>query len=91
MRFKGMVNFHNRFMPHASLIMTPLFAAVAGKKSKDPVECHALTTQAFADTMSALDTATLLHHPEHNANIALMTDGSDIGVGAVLEQQVGSH
>ena len=69
----------------------PLFAAVAGNKSKDPVEWEALTTQAFADTKSALATATLLHHPEHNANIALTMDASNIGVGAVLEQQIGSH
>ena len=89
MRFNGMINFYNRFMPHASLIMKPLFAAVAGKKGKDPVEWDTLTTKAFADTKSALANATLLHHPEHNADIALMTDASDIGVGAVLEQQVG--
>ena len=47
MRFNGMVNFYNRFMPHASLIMTPLFAAVAGKKGKEPVEWDKPTVEAF--------------------------------------------
>ena len=91
MRFNGMINFYNRFIPHASLIMKPLFAAVAGKKGKDPVEWDKPTTKAFADTKSALASATLLHHPEHNADIALTTDASDVGVGAVLEQQVGER
>ena len=50
MCFNGIVNFFNRFIPHASLIMMPLFAAVAGKKSKDPIEWDTLTVQAFADT-----------------------------------------
>ena len=91
MRFNGMINFYNRFMPHVSLIMKPLFAAVAGKKGKDLVEWDPQTTKAFTDTKSALANATLLHHPEHNADIALTTDASDIGVGAVLEQQVDDH
>ena len=78
-------------MPHASLIMKPLFAAVAGKKGKDLVEWDPQTIKAFTDTKSALASATLLHHPEHNADIALTTDASDIGVGAVLEQQVDGH
>ena len=85
-RFNGMVNFYNRFMPHASLTMTPLFTVVVGRRSKDPIEWDLLTTQAFTNTKSALANATLLHHPEHNANIALTTDMSDIGIGAVLEQ-----
>ena len=50
MRFNGLVNFYNRFMPHALLIMTPLFAAVAGKKSNDPVEWDAPTAQASTNT-----------------------------------------
>ena len=68
-----------------------MFAGVAGVKGKDLVEWNTPTVQAFTDTKSALANATLLRHPEHNANIALTTDASDVGVGAVLEQQVGDH
>ena len=62
-----MVNFYNHFIPHASLVMAPLFAAVAGKKGKESISWDTLNEQAFANTKSALATATLLHHPQYNA------------------------
>ena len=86
MRFNGMVNFYNRFVPHASLLMSPLFAAVAGKKGKDLVVWDKKVEQAFTDIKAALAAATLVHHPHHDAVTALTTDASDVGVGAVLEQ-----
>ena len=43
MRLNGMVNFYCCFMPLTSLIMTPLFATVAGKKGMELVKWDKLT------------------------------------------------
>ena len=74
-----------------SLVMVPLFAAGASKKGKDSISWDTLTEQAFLDTKSALATATLLHHPQHNANITLTTDASDTSIGARLEHPIGCN
>ena len=86
MRFNGMVQFYSRIVPHASLLMLPLFTAVAGKKGTDLVDWSQSVKQAFVDIKAALAAATLLHHPHHDAVTALTIDASDKGVGAVLEQ-----
>ena len=44
--------------------------------------------EAFDATKEALASATLLTHPQPNAQLAIMTDASDVAVGAVLQQQV---
>jgi len=44
--------------------------------------------KAFQDAKDALASATLLHHPVLDAQLVLTTDASDIGVGAVLEQEI---
>ena len=68
MRFNGMVNFYNPFIPHKSLIMAWHFPAVAGKKGKEPISWDTLTEQAFANMKSALTTTlsmTQCQHPPH--------------------------
>ena len=46
---------------------------------------------AFQAAKEALATATLLSHPQPNAPLAIMSDASDIAVGAVLQQRIGDQ
>ena len=83
-----MVNFYNRFLPHAAHIMHPLYGALRGKKSKDELDWTSEMDEAFTAAKSALADAALLAHPSPAAPIALTTDASDYAVGAVCEQWV---
>ena len=46
---------------------------------------------AFIAIKKALANGALLHHPKSDAVTSLMTDASDVAVGAVLQQQVGEE
>ena len=45
-------------------------------------------TEAFNDSKEVLAQATLLFHPKLGAPTRLITDASNIAVGAILEQQI---
>ena len=86
-QFAGMVNFYHKHIPHLGTIMAPLFDAISdGKKAKAVIKWTQPLKAAFAATKSALAAATLLAHPDPTAPLALTTDASDVGAGAVLEQ-----
>ena len=87
--FIGMVNFYHRFLPHCAEMMQPLHALLSDPKDKAkqlPWNEQALT--AFHSTKEALTSATLLSHPKAEAPTCLMTDASDVVVGAVLQQYI---
>ena len=86
--FLGMVNFYNRFIPHAAYLMQPLYDALRSKKASDAVVWTPDRITAFEGAKSALAGAALLAHPNPVAPIALTTDASDVAVGAVVEQRV---
>ena len=86
--FIGMVNFYRRFIPAAARMMLPLYEAVTGKP-KTLVWNEAMV-KAFQDTKKALTKATLLTHPRHDTPTSLTADASDLAVGAVLQQVLGT-
>lgn len=88
MEFCGMVNFYNRYIPRINIIMSPLFAAMAGRKKQEQIQWSPELESAFNAAKSALSSAALLSHPSLDAPTALTTDASDLGMGAVLEQFV---
>ena len=87
--FLGMVNFYNRFLPHAAQLMRPLYNALRGRKPADLLDWPTEMTAAFDAAKTALANAALLAHPSPAAPVALTTDASDYAVGAVCEQWVG--
>ncbi|KAJ8401803.1 hypothetical protein AAFF_G00377740 [Aldrovandia affinis] len=86
--FLGMVNFYHRFIPQASCLMRPLYGALKDKPPKHIVDWSSEMSGSFSATKEALANATMLAHPVPDAPIALTSDASDRGVGAVLEQQI---
>ena len=59
------------------------------KKSRNSaLQWTEAATTAFANIKTALAESTLLFHPQSNSALSLMTDASDVAVGAVLQQRV---
>ena len=88
-QFVGMVNFYHRFIPRCAELMQPLHALMDTKSQSIEWSDTALT--AFSSIKDALANATLLSYPQADTPISLVTDASDIGVGAVLQQHVHGH
>ena len=87
--FLGLINFYHRFLNHGAAILKPLndlLAAPQGRNKELVWTDDAL--HAFTAAKEALANATLLSHPVLKAPTSIMTDASDIAIGAVLQQFV---
>ena len=84
--FLGMLNYYHRFIPKAAEVLAPLYDAIAG-------DSKTLTwgpdqDGAFQSAKDAIANAATLARPDPSASLYLITDASNIAVGAVLEQEV---
>ncbi|KAL0870467.1 hypothetical protein ABMA27_005462 [Loxostege sticticalis] len=84
-----MLNYYRRFIPNAAKIQAPLTDILAGPRIKgsQPITLTPEMSQAFDECKTSLSQATLLSHPDHTAELALVTDASDVAIGAVLQQR----
>lgn len=89
--FLGMLNYYNRFIPHCSLLLQPLYAMIKPCKRGQSVTLNWTTDaeETFLAAKQALCDATTLGFPSPNAETSIATDASSIGVGAVLQQKIG--
>ena len=88
-KFLGLVNFYRSFLPHAADLLHPLTQLLgSSKEGTKAVIWTDKAREAFDATKEALASATLSTHPQPNPELAIMTDASDVAVGAVLQQQV---
>lgn len=90
-RFLGMTNFYRRFLPGAARIQASLNMLLSGSKTRgsQPVTLTAQHLQDFEECKASLSQATLLAHPDMDAELSIYTDASDTGIGAVLQQRKG--
>ena len=87
--FVGMVNFYHRFLRNAATTMRPLYQSLSGKPApSQPVNWTDEMVASFEASKAALANATMLVHPRLDAPLSLVTDASDVGLGAVLQQHV---
>ena len=80
--FLGMVNFYHRFIPMAATHMAPLYQVLAEKPTN--FLWNADQQSAFNHTKQAIAEAAILCYPQPGAPL-ILTDASDIAIGAVLE------
>ena len=86
-----MINFYHQFIPHGTQILQPLHSFRTRAHAKSELQWSEECISAFNSAKDALAQATLLFHPTPDATTSLMTDASDIAVGAVLQQSVDGH
>ena len=82
-QFLGLINFYHRFIPHCSQTLQPLYFLLSSTPARSWTDD---LVNSFHKAKSALAEATLLSHPKPGALTAIMSDASDIAVGAVLQQ-----
>lgn len=85
--FTGLLNYYHRFIPGAAQTMAPLYEAISKKKFEWDERLEA----AFTSAKDALASATLLCYPDPSLPVRLVTDASDVAVGAALEQDIDGH
>ena len=84
-KFLGLINFYHRFIPNCAQTLQPLNNLLS-TTSTQTIQWTEQTTKALTDIKQALAQATLLFHPKQDAPTCIMTDASNIAVGAVLQQ-----
>ena len=85
--FIGLINFYRRFIPDCATTLEPLNSLL--KHTKRPSDAPAwpdTAMAAFSNIKNALANASLLYHPAQEAPTCIITDASDVTVGAVLQQ-----
>lgn len=86
-----MLNFYRRFLPNSAATQAPLNALLTGNvKASHSVDISGDTLLAFTRCKESLANAALLAHPDCQADLALVTDASDLAMGAVLQQFKGN-
>lgn len=89
-RFVGFPNFYRRSICNAARVLAPLNKFLVGSKKNDktPIIWDSEADAAFEEIKSQIANSALLFHPESNAVTRLVTDASDFGMGAALEQMI---
>ena len=85
-RFLGMIQFYCRFIPDCAEILSPLYSLLSSGARMTHLLWSPETENCFLKAKQAVEKATVLAHPNHEANLELVTDASDSAVGAVLQQ-----
>ena len=87
--FLGLVNFYRRFLPDCARVLQPLTQLLSNcKSSTKSIAWSKDAEMAFTCIKEMLAQATLLVHPKPEAPTNIMTDASDMAVGAVLQQHI---
>ena len=87
--FLGLINFYRCFIPNCATTMQPLHSLLNHtKRPSDSLEWTDTAVTAFSEIKDALANASLLVHPIPGAPTCVMTDASDVAVGAVLQQYI---
>ena len=84
-KFVGLINFYHHFIPNCAQILQPLNALLSTTSDK-VIPWTQPAIKAFDDIKQALAHATLLFHLKPDAPTCIMTDASNVAVGAVLQQ-----
>ena len=86
--FLGMVNFYRKNLKNATEVQAPLqeFMRDSRKDDKRQISWNANAESSFEQVKQDLTNAAQLSHPPHDAKTRLVTDASNFGMGAFLEQ-----
>ena len=89
--FLGLINYYHRFIPHCARVLHPLHTLLSHSPANSDSQWSDDCLTAFQYAKTALADATLLFHPKPGGVIAVMSDASDVAVGAVLQKFIDSQ
>lgn len=92
-RWLGLVNFYRRSLPHAARWQAPLHEHLRDvrKNDKRKVAWNEESEIAFEKIKHDLASVVTLAYPCSDAELRLVTDASDTGMGAALEKKTKDH
>ena len=88
-QFLGLVNFLRRFLQGAGSTLIPLTKLLGNSNKRKPnsaLKWNEDAETAFIKIKNDVANATLLAHPKSYCPLRLITDASNIGTGAILQQ-----
>ena len=86
-KFLGLINLYHCFIPGCTNILQPLHSLLSDDAKKNGLLAWTDdSTKAFEGIKDALANASLLYHPQPNAPTCIVTNASDVAIGAVLQQ-----
>ena len=83
-RFLGKINFYHRFIPDRTELLDPLYDLL---KKEHQFKWSEDKQKSFVKIKEILTSELVIHIFDPNLNTIVITDASDIGIGAVLKQQ----
>lgn len=89
-RFLGMISYYRRFLENVSTLSAPISDLISDRKKHQPIVWSTDANKTFEKIKISLTTSPVLSSPSFDKPFFLMTDASDVGVGAVLYQLEGS-
>ena len=90
-KFLDIINFYHRFIPSCAQILQPLNDLLSSATKKDaPLHWTDSGLTAFKRIKEALANASVLLHAQPHPPTCIVTDASDVAVGAVLQQLIGT-
>ena len=81
-----MIQFYNRFILNCAKILGSLYSLASTEDRASRISWTPETDKCFARAKTAITEAIILAHPNHEADLELITDASDRAVGAVWQQ-----
>ena len=86
-RFLGLASYYRRFIPQFAHIASPLHALL--KNTGKKFEWNLQAENAFQTLRRHLTSTPILAFPNFKHPFVLTTDASDLGVAAILSQEIG--
>jgi len=87
-KFLDLLNFYHHFIPTCAQLLQPLNNLLSATSTYTNIQWTELTVNSFHNSKQALAQATLLFNPKPDASTCIMTNPSNVAVGAVLQQLI---
>lgn len=87
-RFLGTASWYRRFIPNFSSLAAPLNKLTSQGKNAPPFSWDSCANESFTKLKQCLITPPILSCPDYGQPFQVHTDASDIGMGAVLTQDL---
>lgn len=88
--FLGLASYYRKYVPGFSTIAAPL-SDLTQQSEPDRVIWSKTAQEAFETLKDALTSSPVLHGADYDRPFVLQTDASNVGIGAVLNQQWGEE